>query len=49
MTFKHQRQISCALGGQCANVAQNHTEVISDVTSDTEGNPDLPEKKALSY
>lgn len=49
MTFKHQRQISYPLGGQCANVAQNYTDMISGVTSDTEGNPVLTEKKALSY
>lgn len=49
MTFKHQRQISYPLGGQCANVAQNCTDMISSVTSDTERNPVLIEKKALSY
>lgn len=44
MTFKHQRQISCPLGGQCANVAQNCTDLIPGVTSDTEENPVLTEK-----
>lgn len=45
MTFKHQRQNSYPLGGQCANVAQNCTDIISDVASDTEGNPAVTEKK----
>lgn len=45
MTFKHQRQSSYPLGGQCVNVAQNCTDIISDVTSDTEGNPAVTEKK----
>lgn len=45
MTFKHQRQNSYPLGGQCANVAQNCTDIISDVASDTERNPAVTEKK----
>lgn len=47
MTFKHQRQITYPLGGQSANVAQNCTDMISCVTSDTEGNPVLTEKKGF--
>lgn len=45
MTFKHQKQNSYLFGGQCANVAQNCPDMIFGVTSDTDGNPVLTEKK----
>lgn len=44
MTFKHQRQNSHPLGGQCVNVAENCTGMFSGATFDTEGSPVLTEK-----